>query len=76
MPATGIAAALRDATNDVPDCTRNRLRLTLLPQLRRDYNPDIAASLCRLASIAAEESDFLAGEAQAAWDAMGSARQL
>lgn len=59
-----------DATNAVPDCTRNRLRLMLLPQLGREYNPDIAASLCRLAAIAAEESDFLAGEAQAAWDEM------
>ena len=45
-----------DATNDVPDCTRNRLRLELLPQLAAEYNPDISAALCRLAAIASELS--------------------
>ena len=57
-----------DATNDVPDCTRNRLRLELLPQLAAEYNPDISAALCRLAAIASEESSFIASASAAAWE--------
>lgn len=48
-----------DATNFVADCTRNRLRLELLPRLRQEYNPEICRALCKLAEVAAEESDFL-----------------
>ena len=44
-----------DATNDVPDGLRNRVRLELLPQLAERYNPQIAAALCRLATLAGEE---------------------
>lgn len=51
-----------DATNWVADCTRNCLRLELLPQLQREYNPEIRRALCQLAEVAAEESDFLQGE--------------
>ena len=48
-----------DATNDVPDCRRNRLRLELLPQLRSSYNPALTAALCQLAEIATGEDEFL-----------------
>ncbi len=48
-----------DATNDLADCTRNRLRLELLPELRRSFNPEIAASLCRLAAVMKDENDYL-----------------
>lgn len=51
-----------DATNFAADCTRNRLRLELLPQLQREYNPEIRRALCQLAEVAAEESDFLQAE--------------
>ena len=51
-----------DATNFVADCTRNRLRLELLPKLRQDYNPEVSRALCQLAEVAAEENDFLQGE--------------
>ena len=51
-----------DATNWVADCTRNCLRLELLPQLQREYNPEVSRALCQLAEVAAEESDFLQGE--------------
>jgi len=56
-----------DATNDELDCQRNRLRLGLLPQLRREYNPEITAALCRLSAIAADEGDFLQREAERLW---------
>ncbi len=48
-----------DATNDVPDGLRNRVRLELLPELAAGYNPRITESLCRLAEIAGAECGAL-----------------
>ncbi|BAL83882.1 putative tRNA(Ile)-lysidine synthase [Selenomonas ruminantium subsp. lactilytica TAM6421] len=64
-----------DATNSVADCTRNRLRLELLPQLQRDYNPEIRRSLCQLAEVAAETSDFLQSEVNRYWQDAAYVRQ-
>ena len=63
-----------DATNDVPDALRNRVRLSLLPELARAYNPAIRQGLCRLADIAAEERE--AAEHQAAREAARLIEQL
>lgn len=49
----------QDATNAVLDCTRNRLRLELLPELRTTYNPEITQALCRLANVMTEEQSYL-----------------
>ena len=56
-----------DATNELPDCTRNRLRLQLLPQLEREYNPELARGLCQLAEVAADEADYLEQQVTACW---------
>ena len=57
----------QDASNFSSDhYTRNRLRLELLPQLRREYNPRVDDALLRLSEIAARDSDYLAGQAAAA----------
>lgn len=57
----------QDSSNFSPDhYTRNRLRLELLPQLRREYNPRVDDALVRLSEIAARDSDYLAQQAQAA----------
>lgn len=57
----------QDASNSSPGhYTRNRLRLELLPQLRREYNPRVDDALVRLSEIAAQDGDFLAVQAQAA----------
>ena len=53
-----------DASNQATDYTRNRLRLQLLPQLARDYNPGVCASLLRLSEIAARDADFLQSHAE------------
>lgn len=65
-------AYCHDATNDVPDATRNKIRLTLLPLLQR-YNPQIAGSLCRTAEILGEEDRYMEQAAETAlretgWD--------
>jgi tRNA(Ile)-lysidine synthase len=45
---------------------RNRVRLRLLPELRK-YNPRIDAALARLARLAADDLDFIEEEAAQRW---------
>ena len=47
-----------DATNFELDATRNRIRLELIPTLER-FNPALVETLCRLAEVTAEETDFI-----------------
>ena len=44
-----------DSSNHSTEFRRNRLRHQLLPQLKTDWNPQLAASLAELASLAYEE---------------------
>lgn len=53
-----------DASNADVDFLRNRLRHELLPALKKRYNPGLTETLCRTASILAEEQDFLRCQAQ------------
>lgn len=57
----------QDATNELLDCTRNKLRLKTLPQLREEYNPRLFQALCQLADICAVEADFIGEQAKAAF---------
>ncbi len=59
--ARGIASRY-DATNGMPDCTRNRLRLELIPRLQREYNPNLVEALCHLARLASEQREYIEGE--------------
>lgn len=54
----------RDSTNDLPEATRTRLRLELLPQLRRDFNPRVDEGLRGLARQAREVQDWIRGQAE------------
>ncbi|MBU2593568.1 MAG: tRNA lysidine(34) synthetase TilS [Candidatus Edwardsbacteria bacterium] len=47
-----------DSTNKSPDHTRNRIRLTLIPQLKK-YNPQIIQSLSNLAESAGSDLDLV-----------------
>ena len=53
-----------DASNADVELLRNRLRHELLPALKKQYNPGLTETLCRTASILAEEQDFLRCQAQ------------
>jgi tRNA(Ile)-lysidine synthase len=55
-----------DSTNLIPEYRRNRVRLELLPLLRKDFNADIDAALIRLAELAMEDSAYLNTEAESA----------
>ena len=52
-----------DSTNDLPNTTRNRIRLEILPALK-NLNPEIVASLERLSKIASSEREFLRIQAE------------
>jgi len=53
----------RDASNRLPDYTRNRIRHELLPLLRSRFNPQADAALRRLAEQAADVYAYLAAQA-------------
>ena len=55
-----------DYTNKDQSYTRNRVRLDLLPKLENEYNPQIIASLCRLAETAALDKEILDGDCEEA----------
>ncbi|MGD0152931.1 MAG: tRNA lysidine(34) synthetase TilS [Thermacetogeniaceae bacterium] len=50
-----------DASNLDPEFLRNRIRHSLLPVLRRDFNPHIDQAILRLAEIVGEENRFFEG---------------
>jgi tRNA(Ile)-lysidine synthase len=51
-----------DASNRDPRFARNRIRHELLPQLAREWNPQIGDSLAQLADLALEEERYWRGE--------------
>jgi tRNA(Ile)-lysidine synthase len=65
-------AWLDDATNRGPKFLRNRIRHELLPLLADSYNPDVAASLARLASVARETVTALDRAAAAELDRLAA----
>lgn len=62
-----------DATNDIPDCTRNLLRLEVLPYLRQ-RNPEISRTLCQLAELARVDSDYLEQQLDELWPYLTACR--
>ena len=59
-----------DKTNLSTDPTRNRIRLELIPQLRR-YNPAIKKSILRLSRLAAMDSTYIESEVSAVLPSIG-----
>ncbi|WP_051635202.1 tRNA lysidine(34) synthetase TilS [Selenomonas sp. ND2010] len=56
-----------DSTNQQLDCTRNLLRLRTIPNLQREYNPELSKALCQLAEVAAAENDYIKAQVDAVW---------
>lgn len=69
----GIEARM-DRTNEIADCTRNRIRLNLMPNLASTYNQGITEGLCHLAEIAAIDGDYLQQESLIAYEKLVTAR--
>lgn len=53
-----------DSTNFSTDYLRNQVRINLLPELAKHYNPGIRELLCRTASIMSEQNDFVQKSAE------------
>ena len=52
-----------DSTNLETDAMRNKIRLELIPTLER-FNPALVETLCRLAEVTAEETEFIDAQAE------------
>ena len=48
-----------DSSNEDLRFTRNRIRRSLIPSLKADYNPQLVAALARTAELLSEEDSFL-----------------
>ncbi len=55
-----------DRTNTMACCLRNRVRLELLPELEREFNPAVKTALVRLAELVRDEQGELSRYARAA----------
>lgn len=47
-----------DKTNDIPDVTRNKIRLQLIPELKK-YNPNIVETICRTSYVLQDEDNYI-----------------
>ena len=55
----GLTARRDPSNHSSAFYTRNKLRLDLIPQLVREYNPAVGSALLRLSEIASRDSDYL-----------------
>jgi tRNA(Ile)-lysidine synthase len=53
-----------DETNLIPDGSRNRIRLDVVPYLEAHINPAIVPTLCSMAELLAHDEEYLAEQAR------------
>lgn len=63
----GLTFAL-DRSNEEPLYDRNRIRLELIPELEKSYNPRILEALGRTGKLLRWDEEFLGTKAQEAWE--------
>ncbi len=56
-----------DSSNADPIYTRNKIRLQLIPELERDYNPRVKEALGRMAELLRWDEEYLNEDAERAW---------
>lgn len=59
-----------DETNLLPEGSRNRVRLDIVPYLEEHINPAIVPTLCGMAELLAQDEGYLSGEAQKIYDSV------
>lgn len=64
----------QDSSNLSRGSLRNRLRLDLLPELRRHYNPRLTEAIWRTQALLQEDERLLAAQTDQAWAAVGQTR--
>lgn len=57
-----------DETNLIPDGSRNRVRLDIVPYLENHINPAIVPTVCSMAELLSQDEAYLSGEAKKAYD--------
>ncbi|MBO4562942.1 MAG: tRNA lysidine(34) synthetase TilS [Clostridia bacterium] len=65
-----------DETNLLPEGSRNRMRLDVLPYLEKHINPAVVPTLCGMSELLAQDEAYLAEEAKKAYDAAKCERGL
>lgn len=63
----GLPFAL-DQSNEEPVYVRNRIRLELLPELERHYNPRVQEALGRMGELLRWDEEYLADQAEYRWE--------
>ncbi len=53
-----------DATNLIPEGTRNKLRLEAIPYLSGEFNPRLVNSLCAMGELLSEDEEYLSAIAK------------
>ncbi|MCL2618699.1 MAG: tRNA lysidine(34) synthetase TilS [Defluviitaleaceae bacterium] len=66
---------VQDESNADNSYTRNKLRNELLPQLTRDFNPNIADTITRTAELTRDDNDYIESHAQAALEQCTATRE-
>ena len=56
-----------DRSNEEPVYVRNRIRLELIPELERDYNPRIQEALGRTGELLRWDEDYITQQVEVAW---------
>ncbi|MDP3182721.1 MAG: tRNA lysidine(34) synthetase TilS [Desulfobaccales bacterium] len=64
----------QDSSNLSRGYLRNRVRLDLLPQLRRHYNPRLTEAIWRTQALLKEDERLLAAQTAHAWAAVGQTK--
>jgi tRNA(Ile)-lysidine synthase len=64
-----------DSSNYLSDHFRNRIRLTLLPEIRKEFNPKIAESLNRAADIICLQQEYIRKKTEQILGDIGTTRK-
>ena len=58
-----------DETNLLPEGSRNRIRLDVVPYIEKHLNPAVVPTLCSMAELLSEDEAYLSAEAKRAYEA-------
>ncbi len=56
-----------DSTNNIEEYTRNKIRLNIIPMIKREFNENIAVTMARTAELMADEDSFMESLAKNAY---------
>ena len=66
---------LEDSSNRKPVYVRNKIRLELIPELEKSYNPNLNSALVRLGHLAREQQELMEALLQEKWERLTIIRE-